>query len=294
MKLANTVERSTSKRSIALALAGIAMVLAGVMMWASLAMAPAAYAAAFVAATPSYSGSSTTYQAAAGGATFRTTGTYVYGEGTVYNLTMTKNGVTKTIARNVEGQFITNGKYLFYAKRGARVTSDTSSQQWMWNCRKNTIYRMKVKSGAKKKVVKGTDFVPHGYYKGYLYYGKRPAAASDVHSLYARKVKGGKARKLAGSTYDGICGGRVVCHEWTNANTGMPLYTYKKNGKGKKTIEKSACSFAIKIKGKRIVYLKQSGNMYRAYSCKSNGKGKKALSGWSSDSWSLRNAYGLN
>ena len=247
--------------------------------------APAADAASYKTCTYIGSGSTSVYKAKVGKVTFKTSGTYSSANGgTIYKLTMTKGGKTKTLAKKVDGVFTTNGKYVYYAKRGARVTSDTSSMEWLWNHRKNTIYRLNVKTGAKKKIVSGVNIVPRGALGKYLYYGKYPSAASDTQTLYAMNMKTKKKRALAGVSYDGICNGRVICHNWTNAGGGMPLYSYKKGGTGKILIASNMCgtSGMVKIRGKKLTYVATDNTNYRTYRCTAKGKNKKALCGWTS------------
>lgn len=226
----------------------------------------------------------TTYKAKAGKVTVTAKGTFDYDKsGTFFKLTVKKKGgKAKVLTKKADRGFTTNGRYVYYAVKGARVTGDPDSLLYLWGHRKNTIYRYDVKTGAKKKIVKGTNIVPFCAQGSYLYYGKYGSAASDTNTLYARNVKSGKQKKLAGSIFDGICKGRVICHEWSNAGNGMPMYSYKKDGTGKVVVTRNVLgqSDAIKVGSKKIRYIETDGYDYRVVTCNAKGKVKKAVTGW--------------
>lgn len=194
----------------------------------------------------------------------------------VCQITMTKDGVTKTLVDGASADFVTNGKYLYYAKRTARVEGNWSYKQ--------AIYRLTIASGAKKKLVSGTDCIPVAAYGNYLYYGKDENA--DGIDLYALNVKTKKKRHMAaGRGAVRVANGYVVATTNTGDAGNYPMYVFKKDGSKRKMFAKG---FSAKIEGKRIVYGKlrytSSGKIqFRVYKCKLSGKSKKAVTGWLSE-----------
>lgn len=224
---------------------------------------------------------------------------------------------TKLLVKDSAGLFVSNGKYVFYAKRG-KPTKDVPPAL---DYREHTIYRMKIRSKSQKKVVTGTNIVPQAVKDPYVYYGKLPnetddspaslvgnlaggmgaaaaalagtlpGGAENDATLFVRNWKTKKTRQLAGEHLDGFCGERVVCHAPADAGS-APLYTYKLNGTGMKELT-ALCTGDVKIKGKRIIYLasNETNTAYRAYSCLPTGAETKELSEWSPSLAALKAEY---
>ena len=275
----NSIQSANTVRTCAIfaAIAAVALMLA-------FAMPVKAHAATYKAS--SYS-SQDCYTVKVAGAQFVAEGTRTSYDGyntTTCEITMEKDGRIRTLATGAAGYFITNGKYLYYAKRGASV-GDEGSMERLWDHRKHTIYRLNINTGAKKKIVSGVNVVPRGAKGSYLYYGKTSSAASDAGSLYALNLKTGKKRSLKGATFVGLCGTHVITRIHSNAG-GAPLYTYKANGTGRKLIAKYAVS--AKVKGSKVIYVEKPKYEYRKMQCSATGKNKKALTGWQSSMLTLQ------
>lgn len=211
-----------------------------------------------------------------------------------YSLVVTRSGKTKTVAKDVSPTFITNGKYLYYAKRGKQVASAVPE----WNHRKAVIYRLNIKTNAKKRMASGVQIVPRDISGKYLYYTKTKSAASDPSHLYALNTKTCKKKSMGKDvSYFGKTSKNVVCTAFSNTGYSS-LYSFAKNGSKKKTITKHLVSGAVSIRGGKVYYIEygnSDGDMkFRAVRCSPNGNSKKALTGWSygqSACQSLRATY---
>ena len=191
----------------------------------------------------------------------------------VCQITMTQNGSTKTLVDGADAAFVTNGKYLYYAKVTAKLDDGWSYKQ--------KIYRLTITSGAKKKLASGINYIPAAAYGSYLYYGSDQGP--EGINLYAMNVKTKKKRHMVDVVGSVKCGsGRVV----TTTNTGdagnYPMNVFKKDGNKRKMFAKG---FGAKIKGKKIIFGKlryQDGGhiQFRVYKCSLSGKGKKAITDW--------------
>lgn len=186
----------------------------------------------------------------------------------------------KAVASDTASAFVTNGKYIFYAKRGKRTYGASDYAEYTT---KNTIYRYTVSTGIKKKVIVGTDWIPLASNGTYLYAG-RDNGAEGV-KLYAVKVKTGAKTYMANHVGSVVYkSSRVV----TSTNSGdlgnYALYLFKSTGKGKIKVAKGC---GINIKSGKVYYVKcKQGTepdyaaKFKLYTCTLNATSKKAVTGW--------------
>lgn len=184
----------------------------------------------------------------------------------------------KAIVRDVDEQFVVNDKYLFYAKHKGSPNA--------YGLYKQTIYRMNLKTGKSKKIASGLDWVPFACSGKYLYCGGKFSSVNEG-TLYVYKASSGKKVKKLGKhlTEATYSNGRVLAIKARMQVGNYPIYSFAKNGKGKKTIAKG---MYFKVKGKKVYYeeYRKGSNgtsEYRVCSCTVKGTSKKALSGWTTN-----------
>ena len=102
--------------------------------------------ATYVKSENRQSASGVAYSAAkAGGRMFKVSGG---------KLTMSEGGKTRTLAKGAYSSFVTNGRYVFYAKVGKQVGEAP------FYAYRQTVFRLDVDKGAKKRVGEGVNWVP--------------------------------------------------------------------------------------------------------------------------------------
>ena len=193
-------------------------------------------------------------------------------------LYLKEKGHTTLLSANVNESYISNGKYLFYAKKGKRIYDS----EWDWNRYNHTIYRINLKTKKKKKIVSGYSYIPIGCSGNWLYAGTDNLM--DGVKLYAINIKNGKKRYMDNFVDSVQCAkGRVLINYRSgDLSPGGAITIFKENGKKLKSIQDS---FRGKIKGKTIYYarVKYSSDktLFRVYRCNLNGNKKKAVTKWS-------------
>lgn len=190
-----------------------------------------------------------------------------------YRIRMTQNGKSKVIVNDASAAFVTNGRYLYYSKY---VSGPNANYQ-----NKRTLYRLDLRSNARKKLATGLELIPLACSGTYLYYGTDNYA--EGVNLYAINVKTKAKRHMVNYVGQAHCGGgRVVTSTNTGAPGNYPIYLFKTNGTGKK---KLANGMGATIKGKYIYYTsyKMGSNyqsLFRVYRTNLSGSAKKAMTGW--------------
>lgn len=180
-----------------------------------------------------------------------------------YKLLMTTNGRTKVLAKDVNCDYVTNGKVLYYT-----VPGET----------RNTIFKMDIKTGKKKKIVNGRFYAVKACNGKYLYYGIDEEA--DGIDLYVMNIKTKKKKHMVPCVGSVICVGKYVA---TSTNTGAagnyPVYLFKENGSGKKKI---VDGFLIKADKNKIIYgiFNEKNWKQKVYSYNPKNGAKKAVTGW--------------
>ena len=196
-------------------------------------------------------------------------------------ITATYKGETKTLATGVGPSFVTNGRYVFYAKGTTKAKVGTSS--YMYDTYKSVIYRLDLKTGAKKKITSGKSWTIYGASKSYVYCGAQTTTALP-NSLYAVNIKTGTKKFLSsrGTSSLEATSKRVAYTTLRGQVFCSTLYTCKASGAGNKVADTNVDYF--RLSGSKVIYLKgkyQNGTQYfRAMSCSLSGSGKKALTGW--------------
>lgn len=197
-----------------------------------------------------------------------------------YNIYMKKNGVRKTIAADTASTFVTNGLFLFYSKIGKYVDNAGGIKRY-----KQTIYRININTGKKKRIASGTAFTPLACSGNtWLYAGVSNGYDGGGYNLYAVNIKTGAKRlmkKIAiKPQYES---GKVLVGSSHSDAGNAPYYIFNKNGTGKTKIGDAA---RARIKGKYIYYAVMNHNQsnytikYKVFRCNLQGKNKKAVTGW--------------
>ena len=221
---------------------------------------------------PYYSANTTSDKIVFGDKTFFSMSSY----GGHYHIYMSQEGARKprTIATEAAAAFVTNGTYLFYAKHGAAVYSRGFGTRY-----KQTIYRINVNTGKKKKIASGTALTPLACSGStWLYAGVNNVY--EGYKLYAVNIKTGKKKLMMNSAGHVQYVSGVVLAEIHRGDAGnYPFYVFNKNGSGKKKI---ASALRANIRGKYIYYVvyKYSTDKYKVYRSSLKGKNKKAVTKW--------------
>lgn len=186
-----------------------------------------------------------------------------------YKILMKKNGKTQVLLKDVECDYVTNGKIIYYIKHTVALGD------WKY---KNTIYRYNIQTKKKERVISGIDYTVRACNGRYLYYGRDKGA--DGVELYVLDMKTGKKKHImdvAGSVY--IVGNRAIVSICTGDADNDPIYSFSLKGTDKKTI---AMGSLLKTKGMKVYYCKTDmrGGLSKIYSCNALGGNKKALTGW--------------
>ena len=198
-----------------------------------------------------------------------------FDDGYFAQITRTKDGKKTVLVPKADFAYVTNDVYLYYAKPG-KVVNDPD----FGTSHKNTIYRLTIKTGGKKKIVSGLRTIPAHAVGNYLFYGRDDYA--DGITLYSYDVK--KKKKtfmvdVVGAVKLGT--NRVI----TDTNTGdvdnYPIYSFNFNGSDKRKITEGVL---LKVSGKKMYFAKvkfvNGYERYRVYSCNLLGRGKTARTGW--------------
>ena len=212
-----------------------------------------------------------------GGATFKLT-QYYDGSSYVYKITRTKSAKTKVLAMKAGATFVTNGKYLFYSSVSSKTNKYAMSYQ--------TIYRLDIKTGGKKKIAAGYGFEARACSGKYLYcggggYNYEPSEGLKLYAVNVKTKKKTYMRDGAGKVV--YSNGKVLVTTNTGDAGNLPIHIFNANGKGKKKV---ADALTATIKGKRIYYCKISDSYslsFKVYSCNFKCKDRKSVTGWLSD-----------
>lgn len=242
--------------------------------------------AKYVKSASSYDSSTgtTVYVANVGGKTFKAASNTVPGTGTPlkYTLTVSEGGKTRTLAKDVYWNFLTNGRYVFYAKGGKWYGPGVYK-------RMHTLYRLDLNTGKKKRVAKGVNCYADACNGKYLYYatGMVEGVGGQLRAL---RLSTWKSRLVGKGLCGTVCSGKRIVARQASQNTGYAVYSFGQSGSGKKTLAKSVAD--CKVKGGKLVYMEcrvstsaGTSTRYRVARCALTGKGRKALSKWSTD-WS--------
>lgn len=200
---------------------------------------------------------------------------------TTYRITLSKNGSYKTVADDASGRILTNGRYLFFSKYRGR--SSYKKGGYAYSSNKFTLYRRDLKSGKQKKLatVTGDDLIPYDCRGSYVYFGAQKSLYGA--DLYSVKISTKKKRRMATGIKGAKCvKDRVIAWSHHNVGINVPVYSFKKGGKGKKQIAKA---MEVKVIGKKVYYIciGEGNPIFRKYCCTLTGKKKKAVSGWTTD-----------
>lgn len=186
-----------------------------------------------------------------------------------YKITMKKNGVKKTIAKNTTTDFTTNGKIIYYSVVVKKISSYET---------KNCIYKYDIKTGKYTKIISGKSYIVCGCSGRYLYCGIDMEA--DGIKLYAYDLKKKRKKYMTSVVANVLVDGN---HVVTSTNAGdagnYPINVFKLNGTGKKKV----CDGGLlSFENNKIYYyvVRESDWKYKVYTCKYNGKQKKAITGW--------------
>ena len=276
------MEAAKSKMGLLVAHMAAAAMLAVVVLLAFAAPSPA-YAAA-------YQAGSTQASVQVGGYSYSAEWTRNQESDKLYNIVAYSPSGSwnrKTLVRDADERFVVNDKYLFYAKRVGKPN--------YYGLYKQAIYRLDMKSGKKKKLVTGPDYVPFACSGKYLYCGRK-FSSINKGTLYVLKAKSGKVVKKLGNhlTEATYSGGRVLAIKTRMQVGNYPIRSFSKSGKGKKTIAKG---MYFKAQGKTVYYAKyrKGGDglpEYQVRCCTVKGKSQKTLTGWTSNR-SVLARYGL-
>ena len=112
----------------------------------------------------------------------RRTGTYY-----TYQIKSTTGNTVKTLATDVADHFITNGRYLFYAKCLDRETASWDSYS---TSAKYAIYRLGPSTNTRKRLVTCEETTLFGAHGDYLYYGAyKGLLGADAYALNVKSLK---------------------------------------------------------------------------------------------------------
>lgn len=203
---------------------------------------------------------------------------------TAYRIYVSKNGSWSMAAEKADQEFLTNGRYLFYAKQVGNPDQ--------FGIYKQVIYRKDLKTGKQKKLGSGRNWEPFASNGTYLYCGTRFTSVSTA-TLYAVNVKSKAKTKMPSRLMKAVYGGgRVVSIKCYMQVGNYPIYSFNKQGKGKKKI---ASGFNYIVKGKKLYYskyrYKNGVSQYRVYCCPVKGGSSKALTKWGDNN--ILKKYGL-
>jgi hypothetical protein len=185
-----------------------------------------------------------------------------------YKITMTKDGETTELLKDVECEFVTNGKILYYVKKSSKSTSYPY---------KKVIYKYTISSGKSAKITSGTEYTVCGCSGTYLYYGKQTEEGGI--NLYAINVKTKKKVHMVDNAGGVAVSGKRVVVDTSSGDLGnYPIYSFKVSGKDKKKIVDGRF---LKVDGSKIYYAKVSKDYkQKIYTCSLTGKNKKAVTKW--------------
>lgn len=196
------------------------------------------------------------------------------GSGSRRDIEIEKEGTREVIISDIYGDFVTNGKNIYYTKH----TKPIDDYSW-----KNTICCYDIKSGKKTKIISGTDYCVMGCSGKYLYYGAEIDYGIEGVSLYAFNVKTKKKKHLTDFVSNiTVSNGKILTNPFSGELWNFPIYVFNSDGSGKKRID-DGC--AGTIKNGKIYYYKADvkNNKYRLYKCSLTGKNKTALTGWTNE-----------
>lgn len=178
-----------------------------------------------------------------------------------------------TIDKNTARCFVTNGKVIYYVKRGKKVNSSSASSYKY----KNTIYKYDLKTRKKRKVISGTEYQILGCSGRYLYYGESfEASGTDLYALDMKKNK--KQHMTDGAGEIKVLDNKVFVTPACGDLSPVPIYIFNLNGAGKRII---AEGLLLKVNSKKVYYAEvNSKYKFKVFSCNFNGNNKKALTGW--------------
>ena len=207
-------------------------------------------------------------------------------------LTVSFGGSTQTVDTNVRN-YTTNGRYLVYAK-GVSPATVTSYGFTMSTCKAN-VYRLDLRTGAKKKLASGKNWTVYSANTKYVYCG---ASGGSVipGNLYAVNVKS-KAKKRAydNSVVQVVCSnGRIMFTTMRQQICCSKLYTCGATGANKKLVASQVGG--IRIKDGRVMYMQGNSNLsqFRLMTCSFKGKAKKTVKGWQSRYDAFQAKYGVS
>ena len=203
-----------------------------------------------------------------------------------YAITMSKNGKVRKVANGAYGIYITNGKYVFYSRVG-KCLNPTGVYRY-----RHTLYRLDLSTGKRKRVDAGINCY---------------ADACDGKRLYYVKDRvegvGGELRVLNLNTWKskrvskGLCnvsfsGGRIVAQVGSQ-NYGYAVYSFLRNGSGKKMLAESVGTY--RVKKQKLYYIECNSEYrttwYRVCCCSVTGTDSMALTSWTTSYSAAEAAY---
>lgn len=195
---------------------------------------------------------------------------YQSGEEYFQKIIMKNNGKKKTIVTHASSAYVTNGKILYYVKKGKRLSD------WQYY---NTIYQYNILTGKSKKIISGRNYTVMGCSGQYLYYGKdQEADGVQINALNINTKKKKYVVNYIGNIF--VYKKKVIAVANTGDFSDVPIYSFNLDGSGKKKI---ADGVFFKISNSKLYYYKvkyENKILYKKYSCALDGKKTKALSGW--------------
>ncbi len=194
---------------------------------------------------------------------------YKVGNDYRYKIIISKNGKAIEAIKNTRAEFTTDGKILYYLKRGKSVNT--------WQHR-YIIYRYSISTQKEKRLLSGIEYTVMGCSGRYLYYGRDNEA--DGVDVYALDTKNGKKKRMidgVGQLY--VSGGRAITEMNTGAVGNVPIHSFCLNGSREKKI---VDGILLKAQKGKITYAKVSEKTwkYKIYECTVDGEERNALTGW--------------